>query len=324
MTQYGSFPDRPRGRRERPDHDVPDRGGRGSAPWGQREFPDLEPVRGRRAAEAGNQRVRSREGPRPGAWGRDEAADSDDPMAAFSERWERRGAETPDGRRGRWRLLIIGGSAVAVVIAVVLYFTVGSSGKNGHVGLGSIITSFLPGEIRSVPNACDAVTPATLSQYLPGKPRVAAPPLDGGQDSQCTWTLDAAPVYRVIEIDVQAYSPSGLATGDGSATFAAIDAYAQAEQVKQQPASASAQPKATVTDISGLGNQAFGSMQVFRTSSGVTDVATVIARYRNVIVTATVNGLDQSVSGKYGPVSQSTLTAAARAAARDAIAKVTG
>jgi hypothetical protein len=50
----------------------------------------------------------------------------------------------------------------------------------------------------------------------------------------------------------------------------------------------------------------------------VTDVATVMVRYHNVVVTVTLNGLEHSNKGNYGPVSKTQLTAAAMAFARAA------
>ena len=68
---------------------------------------------------------------------------------------------------------------------------------------------------------------ATVQQYLPGKVKVASPlPVDGAAESACNWTIDQAPVYRLLELNLLAYAPNGLASGDGSATYAAIDAYA--------------------------------------------------------------------------------------------------
>jgi hypothetical protein len=217
---------------------------------------------------------------------------------------------------------VIGGSAAAVVIAVVVYFAIGNgTGNPAGVGLNSLITSFLPGEIQQVPNACDAVPSATLSQYLPGQLKVAEPPLNSGLNTQCTWTLDKAPLYRVLEVNIEAYSPSGLASGDGSATFAAIDGYAEDEQVKQNPGPRSGQPKATVTDLSGMpgGNQtvAFQATQVFNVNGAVTDVSTVVVRYRNVIVTVVMNGLDHANKGNYGPTSPAELSSAAQTVAKE-------
>ena len=53
----------------------------------------------------------------------------------------------------------------------------------------------------------------------------------------------------------------------------------------------------------GNDTSAFSATQVFD-KSGQTDVATVYVRYRNVIVTAVIQGLNQTTgSKKYGPVS---------------------
>jgi len=254
---------------------------------------------------------------------------SDDPMEAFSRRWARRGADTPqDAKRRKRRMLIGGGGVVVVAIAVVAYFLVGgNSSKNGTVGLGSLVTTFLPGEIQKVPNACSSVSKTTLSQYLPGgQPEIAAPPLNGGLDSECTWTLDSAPTYRVIEVDISALSPSGLASGTGSATFAAIDAYANDLQVMRKPAANSGQPPATITDISNLGNTAFSATQIYNVNGATTYKATVIVRYHNVIVSTVVNGLYHAVTNKgtYGPVDMTTLTAAAQQVATQAAAQLKG
>ena len=49
------------------------------------------------------------------------------------------------------------------------------------------------------------------------------------------------------------------------------------------------------------------------TGGAITDVATVLVRYHNVVVTVTLDGLEHSNRGSYGPVSQSALSAAALA-----------
>ena len=77
-----------------------------------------------------------------------------------------------------------------------------------------------------------------------------------------------------------------------------------------------------MTLLPGLGNQAFSAVQVFREGGAVTDVATVIVRYHNVIVSVIVNGLQHSNRGDYGPVSKSQLSAAALAFAEAAEARL--
>jgi hypothetical protein len=247
-----------------------------------------------------------------------------DHTGVFSERWRRRGSESrgerrADRRKRRRVLFAVGGGALAVVIAVVVYFVTAGGSGSANLGFGSLVTTFLPGELQKVPNACQSVPGGTLTQYLPGQLKVAAPPLNTGPQSECTWTLDKPPVYRVLEVNMQAYSPSGLAPGDGSATFAAEYAYAQDESAKQDPSPKSGQPKATITDLPGMpgGNDtvAFEAAQVFNAGGATTDVTTVYVRYRNVIVTVVMNGLDHANKGNYGPASPSQLSAAAETVA---------
>jgi hypothetical protein len=221
-------------------------------------------------------------------------------------------------------MIQIGAAAGAVVLGVAGYFIFGGSSGPANVTPGDLVTTFLPGELQKVPDACTVVPSATLQQYLPGQTRQAAPPLNVGLNSQCTWTLDNAPMYREVEVDIQAYTPSGLASGDGSATFAAIDAYLAAQADKQNPGKGSGAPKAQVTTLSHLGDDAFSATQVFDSDGTVSDLVTEIIRYHNVLVTVVVNGLDKSDKGgkHYGPVSMSNLSSAAQAVAQGALASV--
>ena len=142
------------------------------------------------------------------------------------------------------------------------------------------------------------VPAATVQHYLPGQVKVASPlPVDGTAESACNWTIDQPPVYRLMELNLLAYAPNGLASGDGSATFAAIDAYDLALQDLQAPPEHSPAPGPRCTTLPGFGNQAFSAMQVFRRGGAVTDVATVMVRYHNVVVTVTLNGLEHSNRG---------------------------
>jgi hypothetical protein len=413
VTQHGSFPGRPRGRRARESSDVPDWQGYDATPQDQREFPDLAPIRPREARERDTRGQGGQQG-QPGGYGgyqgaggpgyppggqapaggyggqhgsggyqgggygglgqappadqtwggaapwpdlqepqqhpvpqqpapqpREERAPrrpgdeapswaEPDSVEAFSERWHRRGLESRDeqraGRRKRRRLLIGAGAVVALAIAVVVYLMSGGPGA-ANLGFGNFVTNFLPGELQQVPDPCTAVPTAMLNQYLPGTRKQAAPPLNSGANTQCTWTLDSPPAYRVLEVQLQAYSPSGLASGNGSATFAAEDAYQSFENGYTKPGPKSGQPKATVTDLSGMpgGNQtsAFQATQVFNRGGAVTDVANVYVRYRNVIITVVVDGLDQSTGGKkYGPVSMGDLTAAANTVAKEMASQI--
>ena len=215
-----------------------------------------------------------------------------------------------------------GGAAIAVAAIVAgLLVTMGgrSSPKTSTPGL---VTTYQPGELKTVPNACSSVTPATLGRYLPGSRRTVAPhSLNGSAQSLCNWTLDAAPVYRVLQVSVQAYAPSALATGNGSGTSAATDAYQQALQVKQHPAKNTHLPAALMTSVPGLGTAAFGALQVVLARGASTDLETVVVRDHNVIVTVVFQG-PHTHTGKYGPVPVTLLRAGATAAARDIVSRL--
>ena len=220
-------------------------------------------------------------------------------------------------RRRRWVIVI---AALVVVAGGVTAALVVPGGPGpAPVTPDGLITTFQPGELQTVPDACGTVPAATVQHYLPGQVKQASPlPIDGSAGSACDWTIDHAPVYRLLELNLLAYAPSGLASGDGSATYAAIDAYSQTLQTLQDPPRNSAEPKATVSTLTGLGNEAFSATQVFRRGGAVTDVASVVVRYHNVVVSVTLNGLEHSNRGSYGPVSLSGLSSAALAFAQAA------
>ena len=220
-------------------------------------------------------------------------------------------------RRRRW--LIMAAGLVVLAGGVTAAVVVPGGSAPAPVVPGGLITTFQPGELQTVPNACGTVPAPTVQQYMPGQAKQASPlPVGGTAESACNWTIDRAPVYRLLELNLLAYAPSGLASGDGSATQAAIDAYSQSLQSLQDPPKNSADPPAAVTPVNGLGNQAFSATQVFRRGGAVFDVTTVVVRYHNVIVRATLNGLEHSNRGTYGPVSMPQLSAAALAFAQAA------
>jgi hypothetical protein len=186
----------------------------------------------------------------------------------------------------------------------------------------SLVTTFQPGEFKTVPNACSAVTAATLNQYLPGRRRVVTPKsLYGSAQSLCDWTLDAKPLYRVLAVTVRAYAPSRLASGNGSATFAAQDAYQQASLAKTHPPRATHLPKATLFKLPGLGSSALVALQVPSAGGDKTNLLTVLVRDRNVLITVVSQGPARARGG-YQPLSSPALQAAAVAAARDVLARI--
>ncbi len=246
--------------------------------------------------------------------------DDDDELPAPRVRPRGRQAATR-ARRAHRRIYLWGGVLVAAaIVGGGLYLLFGRSSPPAKQP-DAMVTTFLPGEFQTTPNACTAVSAATLNQYLPGKRTVAEPgSLNGSAASLCSWTLDARPVYRLLNVQAQAYSPNGLASGDGSATNAAIDGYAQALQQKTSPPKKTQLPKAIITPIPGLGSQAFSAFQKIKAGGITTDQLTVVARDRNVLVTVVFEG--DSGRGGYNAVPVSQLTAGATAAARDVLAQL--
>lgn len=236
-------------------------------------------------------------------------------------------AKLARARRNKRRLVALSGLvAVAVLIAVLAIVLSGS--KPASNGLDGLVTTYQRGELRSVPSVCETVSAGTLSQYLPGKlDMVSLPGLSGKSSNQCDWTLDHKPVYRLLEVTATAYAPSGLASGNGSATAAATDTYAQTLQGYQHPPKSAHQPQAQINTVPGLGMTAFSAFQVISVGAGTSAEATtyrvtVLARYRNVLVTAEFSGLEHASQGGYGPVSARVLQDGAVAAARDLLQKV--
>ena len=225
-------------------------------------------------------------------------------------------------RKSRRRLLVGCGAVVAVaLIATAVLWVTGTwpfQGKSAPPVSNPVVTTFQPGEFRSVPDACAAISPALLSQYLPGKVARVSQALGSAAQSQCTWTLDRRPDFRVLTVSSQAYAPSLLASGDGSATFNAIDAYGQTLQELQNPPKSSKVPRAQLGTAVGLGRDAFTALQVFRVAGDTTDEVTVVARDRNVLIHVTMQG--QERGGGFQPVPVATLRAAALAAAHEVLA----
>jgi hypothetical protein len=221
--------------------------------------------------------------------------------------------------RPGWFWSAIGLAVAGAVVAAVALVQGSGKGETGH-SPGAMVTSFQPGEFQRVPAACTAVSGAVLGQYMAGRSKpAAAEPLEGRAASQCSWSVDRPQQYRFMEVALVAYTPSGLASGNGSATQAARDAFVQARLGKQFPPRRSGAPKARVTGVSGLGQQAFSADQRYR-RGGILDMRTVVVRYRNVLVTVI---FEARTGGQFGPDPVGALQSGAEAAARSALAKLT-
>jgi hypothetical protein len=248
-----------------------------------------------------------------------DADDDDEAWLHTSPRTSR--AIATRARKARRRILTWGAVAIAVAVIGAGAWQIFSP-KPAAPQHSRFVTTYQPGDFRQVPNACRVISAATLNQYLPGKRTkvVFASLGSGSTGSQCTWTLDARPLYRVLEVTAQAYAPSLLATGNGSATFSAIDSYGTTRAALANPPKKTRLPKATMTQVRGLGNSAFSALQVITAGGDRTDLVTLVVRDHNALITVVLQGLDHSHRGGYGPVSIGQLQAGTVAAAHQVLA----
>ena len=214
-------------------------------------------------------------------------------------------------RRSKRRLVTWGGSAIviAVLVAAGLYLT------RSHAPPSRFVTTLQPGEFRGVPDSCRVYGGADLRQLMNGQPKSIQPQKEQEQSS-CTYTVDAKPTFRVLTVFLQAMQASLVPVGNGSATANAKYTFAQQRQRQAKPPKHT--PPATITPISGMGDQAFSAVQTFRTNAA-TDLVTVLVRYHNVLITVSYQG----EAGKgFGPVTVSELRSGAVAVARAALSRV--
>lgn len=218
-------------------------------------------------------------------------------------------------RRSRRRLVTWGSvAAVAAIVAVAVhYLTQPSAPADPYV------TALQKGEFSNVPNACKIISPSALSTYLNGRPSKTVQTFAAATKSECTFEVDAKPVFRELDITDEAYTPSLIAPGNGSATSYARYTFAQTRQELATPPKNSAQPPATIKPLSGLGSEALSAVQLYRQPSKI-DRITVLVRVHNVLITVY---LWASVGRGFSPVSIPRLQAYAEAAARTSAAAVT-
>ncbi len=215
--------------------------------------------------------------------------------------------------RRRWLTAAVAAAAAAAVTGA--WFIAGGqpSARSGPV----TITTLQPGEYRAVPDACRVLSAAALRQYVGGPPR-RVQTFDYSDQSQCGYTYDAKPTFRVLDVTIQAYQPFLGVPGNGSATANARYAFAQKRQALARPPRRAPQPPARLAAVGGLGTAAFSATQVIR-AGAVTDRVTVMVLYRNVLITASLEAL---ASDGFGPVPAGVLQAGALGAARRLLAAV--
>lgn len=220
-------------------------------------------------------------------------------------------------RKSRRRVYVWCGTAI--VLAVIVAGVAILHGLPGHKSKPDFISTFQPGEFKTVPSACTTVSSALLGQYLPGSARKVTPASTGTGQSQCSFTVDAKPVFRVLEVTIQAYQPSLIQAGNGSATDNAEDTYQSARQQLAAPGKRSPLPPAQLAQLTGLGQQALSAIQVIHANNAVTDLLTVMARDHNVVATVSLQA--QASGDGFGPVSVSQLRAGALAICRAVMAQ---
>jgi hypothetical protein len=211
----------------------------------------------------------------------------------------------------RWCALAI---VVCVIGAVIALVTTNSSPKPQLY-----VTSLQPGEFTSVPSACTSVNAAVLAQYLPGSHRTMTSQVSSTTQSQCSFTIDAKPVFRLLEVTAFAYQPFAAASGNGSASANARDNLAVARAGLAAPAKKSPLSPAQITTLAKLGQQAFAAYQHETAGNIVSDIETVVVLERNVLITVE---LSAQGSPGFSPTPVATLQAGATAAASDVLAKV--
>jgi hypothetical protein len=220
-------------------------------------------------------------------------------------------------RKSRRRVYVYCGTAIVIAVAGAAVAAIHLLSKPVHHS--SFITTLQHGEYRTVPKACTAVSPALLGQYLPGHTSTVTPAGTGGVSSQCSITLDHKPTFRVLGVTIEAYAPSAIVAGNGSASANALDTFTVAKQGLAHPPRKSALPPAQISPLTGVGSEGFTAFQAIRRGGTRTDRITVMARQRNLVVTVSLEAL---ASGKgYGPVSVDTLRSGAIAFARDLMKK---
>jgi hypothetical protein len=247
-------------------------------------------------------------GEEPPEWPEEAPQPAEAPAPPRSGRRSGRRAAAARLRKSRRRVLRWTGVAIAVCViaaGVAAIITHHSTPKLPYV------TSLLKGEFKSVPDTCKVLPAATLRQYLPG-PASTVQPSDTATASECSFTMDSKPNFLVLTISAQSYQPFAAATGNGSASQNALDSFTTSKALLIQPPKHAPLPKATISPLTGLGQQAYAGIQVGHTGGIKRDVATVSVLERNAVVTVTMSGQE---SGGYGPVAVGTLEADAKAVA---------
>lgn len=206
-------------------------------------------------------------------------------------------------RRSRRRVYVWCGSAI--VVALIVAGVAAIKGLHKPAPHSGFVTALQPGEYRGVPRACSSVSQALLAKSLPGQHPKVNPVSTGSATSQCSFSVDKKPVFRVLEVTIQAYQPSAVAAGNGSATANAEDAFKVTQLKLAHPPKKSPLPAAQIAVVPGLAQEAFSAIQVIHAGPVRTDLVTVLARQHNLLVTVSLQA--QASGNGFGPVSAGTV-----------------
>ncbi len=260
-------------------------------------------------------RVDPWEGDEPPEWP-DEPIPAGAPGGGRPQRTRRSGRRAAAARLRKSRRRVLRWSGIAVVLCIVaagaaLILTHKTTPKLPYV------TSLLHGEFKSVPDACTALSPAVIGQYLPGS-HTTVQPLATSTDSECSFTVDGNHNFLILTLGAESYQPFAAATGNGSASQNALDNFAVARALLADPPKHSAVPKAVISPLTGIGQRAFLAIQVEHTGGIARDVATVTVLERNDVLTVSMSAQENR---GFGPVPIGTLQADAQAVAGSLLKK---
>jgi len=329
VAQQGSPPSRLTRRAEGGDHrgrGGPERSRRAEQPGWQRDAFGREDTGADLPSWAEPSSYRGRSGrpadPQAGGFAGEAgaAADADDARReptggrAANRRYGRAAATRL--RKSRRRVYRLCGLAIVVCVvgAVIAVFATQSTPQRQPY-----VTTLQPGEFTSVPSACTSISAAVLAQYLPGKDRTMTNQFSLSTQSQCSFTIDAKPVFRLLEVGAQAYQPFAAASGNGSASDNARDNLTLTRSTLATPPKKSPLSPAQITPLAKLGQQAFVADQRETAGNITSDVVTVLVLERNVLITVE---LSAQQSPGFSPAPVATLEAGAIAAAKDVLAKL--
>lgn len=254
----------------------------------------------------------------PADEGYDRGPELPEPEPAGSRMAARRRGRAAATRLRKSRRKVYRWSAIGIVVCVV-GAVIAAIATSVSSQPAPYVTTLQHGEFKSVPSACRSVSAAVLTRYLPGSGRTTTNQFSAATQSQCSFTIDAKPVFRLLQVSAQAYQPFAAASGNGSASANAQDNLILTRAGLAQPPKKSPLSPAVITPLHKLGRRAFAAYQQEKAAGIVSDMVTVVVLERNVLITVQLSAQE---SPGFAPTPTATLQAGATAAAEDVLAKL--